>query len=852
MKRFGIRGKVAATLCLFGALPMLVVSYLAATAVNSTKEQSSLQIKATSQGIADRIDRNLFERYGDVQAFGLNEVIQERSYWYNTNESENAIVTVMNSLVDTYDIYYLTILVDLDGRAIAVNSKDDSGRNIDVSQVYEKNFKEAAWFKALASESYTTKMPFTAAGNDVSSGTFIEDFHTDNDVISAYPGNEGYTLGFSAPVRDSDGKTIAYWSNRAKFSVVEEIVIAGYVESASNGSETLEITILDQFGRVIVDYDPTTSGTTEMKRDTSVLGQFNLADKGHKAAIRAVAGDTGHMIVDHKRKGVEQVAGFTHLQGALGYPGMNWSVLVRVPTAVVFAAADAVQRKIVIAALSMFVLTLLLGLYLGGRFAAPLRELSVIARKISVGDVNQDITYKSDDEIGELAESCRAISSYVGNVSAVAESLSRGDLGQRVEPRSGEDVLGRSFGKTHDTLSAVLAESHVLITGAKQGDLAVRAELSKFEGVFQELVKGLNETLAAVSGPLSDTSDALQRLANRDMTVRINGVYPGDYAQLKDAFNLAATNVGDALLQVSQTAEKVVATSKEINLGNQNIAQSASDQASALQEVGASLVELAGASKDNSMHATEARGLILQAKSATSDGLESMKQLSTAMSRIKESADETAKIIKTIDEIAFQTNLLALNAAVEAARAGDAGKGFAVVADEVRSLAMRSAEAARSTADMIEESVRKTDEGVALNMRVLEQLQEISDQVHLVETAVVDISAASSQQSTGVKEISVATEEMSLVTQRNAATTEQTASATEELHSQAAAMRGVANQFTLRKGLHQTPTPRVAVPAPPKNVAKSVELGNTPGMDEFDDAGLLADDNMGFGELSDF
>jgi uncharacterized phage infection (PIP) family protein YhgE len=145
-----------------------------------------------------------------------------------------------------------------------------------------------------------------------------------------------------------------------------------------------------------------------------------------------------------------------------------------------------------------------------------------------------------------------------------------------------------------------------------------------------------------------------------------------------------------------------------------------------------------------------------------------MQRLSGAIDRIKTSADETAKIVKTIDEMAFQTNLLALNAAVEAARARDAGRGFAVVAEDVRNLAIRSAEAAKNTAQMIEESVQNADEGVALNHEVLQNLEEITTQVDKVSRVMGEITAASEQQTEGVEQINKAVEQMNQVIQQNA------------------------------------------------------------------------------------
>jgi methyl-accepting chemotaxis protein len=199
--------------------------------------------------------------------------------------------------------------------------------------------------------------------------------------------------------------------------------------------------------------------------------------------------------------------------------------------------------------------------------------------------------------------------------------------------------------------------------------------------------------------------------------------------------------------------------------------------------------------KQNSERAKEARRISKIAESSVDGGVESMMRLSEAINRIKASSDSTARIIKTIDEIAFQTNLLALNAAVEAARAGDAGKGFAVVAEEVRNLAMRSAEAAKNTASLIEESVRNSESGVALNQEVLKDLGEISNHVKEGGRVMAQIAEASEQQSNGVEQVSGVINQMSTVTQEVAATAEEAASGAEELSAQAEDLKSMVHAF---------------------------------------------------------
>jgi methyl-accepting chemotaxis protein len=277
-------------------------------------------------------------------------------------------------------------------------------------------------------------------------------------------------------------------------------------------------------------------------------------------------------------------------------------------------------------------------------------------------------------------------------------------------------------------------------------------------------------------------------------------------------------------------AEQVTSASGQVSAASQSLAEGATEQAAGLEETSSSLEEMSSMTKQNADNAQQANALASEAKKSAGTGAESMSRMNQAILDIQKSSDETAKIIKVIDEIAFQTNLLALNAAVEAARAGEAGKGFAVVAEEVRNLAMRSAEAAKNTARMIEESVKNSKNGVDIATEVGKVLAEIVQSVGKTTDLVSEIAAASQEQAQGIDQVNTAVAQMDKVTQQNAANAEESASASEELSAQAESMKEVVGQLVALVGgaaskmvqAGQTKTDRHVIHANPEHLSPMV------------------------------
>ena len=247
-------------------------------------------------------------------------------------------------------------------------------------------------------------------------------------------------------------------------------------------------------------------------------------------------------------------------------------------------------------------------------------------------------------------------------------------------------------------------------------------------------------------------------------------------------------SLNEATRVLGETSHQVSSAAGQVSSASQALAEGSSEQAASLEETSASLEEMSSMTKRNAESAQQAKELSNQTRASADAGAGRMKEMTDAMAAIKSSSDDIAKIIKTIDEIAFQTNILALNAAVEAARAGEAGAGFAVVAEEVRALAQRSAQAAKETAGKIEDAIRKSEQGVAISSSVAQSLSEIVEKARKVDAFVAEIAQASQEQTQGIGQVNTAVGQMDKVTQSNASNAEETAAAAAELNSQASTL----------------------------------------------------------------
>lgn len=314
----------------------------------------------------------------------------------------------------------------------------------------------------------------------------------------------------------------------------------------------------------------------------------------------------------------------------------------------------------------------------------------------------------------------------------------------------------------------------------------------KDSGALKDIGKKVNEINEA-NKTRYEIADAI---ANGDLSVEINNISKED--MLGEAFIRMTTNYNQVLTEVRESSYMMTEEAQEITTASQTLAQGTTQQASAIEQISASMKDIHNMSRENATNSNKANDIVQETRKGALLGNDRMVEMKKAMDEIDESSEKISKIIKVIDDISFQTNILALNAAVEAARAGEHGKGFAVVAEQIRELAGRSANAAAETAEMIEDSIRKVRNGTLLAEETAKALDEIMENINSIVEITGSINTASEEQAVAVEQIDIAIEQVSLAIQNNSGASEKCATTAEYLSVQAENIRNSVKEYKLK------------------------------------------------------
>lgn len=526
---------------LFGLIPAGVVFgvYLESAATIEGNVASQFNNLAVSSG--DIIDRNLFERYGDVQAFTLNGEAHNPAN-YKKPGASNPLVRVMNGYTTNYGLYKLMVLTDTAGNVLAVNSTDAKGETISTNAIYGRNFSDAAWFKNAIGGKFLD-------GRNGLTGTAITEPYREPVVAEVLGATQDYVIAFSAPLKDNDGKTVGVWVNFAGFDLVEQIVSDLYGSFADQGLSSTEITVLDRQGTVLVDYDPKGQRWKTYPRNFEVIGKLNLVKNGVAAATEAVVGKKSGVTTSlHARKKIMQVSGYAHTDGAYDYPGLGWSVLVRAPVDEVFATLHSIVRLMIITIGAAALVILAGGFYFGNSIAKPLQNLTSCMLRLAEGNLSTELpTGGRADEIGGMTsalhtfkinalharqaeqtaqeEKSRMETVRRAGILALADNFER-TVGELVKGVAAASTELQATAENMSTTSGRVSQQASVVSAAaeqtKQNVSTVSSATEELSASFSEINKRVSDSAGIISEAVSQTEDTARRVEELDAAAQKN------------------------------------------------------------------------------------------------------------------------------------------------------------------------------------------------------------------------------------------------------------------------------------------------------------------------------------------
>jgi len=791
-----VRAKLLSTFLALGLLPLIAVSIFGyRSAESAVVAAAGIRVEDVAFNAIDKLDRNLFERYGDVQAYALSA---------SARSMDPAQVSAwIDTMMGAYTpIYKLMVVADAGGRVIAVNGVDLDGKPLGASQrLLGRDVSQDAWFR----EAITGKIPDAAA--------FVEDLHHDALMREVYGATNGADLAmsFTAPIKDADGAVIGVWTNRFNWDVATQMLTDVEQRAHAGGMTTVRLGLVSKGGMLLAG------------PDASQILQASLASRPSVAAARGAA--TGYTDGHGLATGDAGLEGWARSTGFATYPGVGWTVVSSQDAAEVVAPARQLGLAMLLA-VGVAAVIISAGAWIMARYLVTrLQRVGVVARSLALGDLRQVPEADSHDELGKMAEAVGAVIAYQRDMAELAAAVAEGDLTGDVRPKSEHDALSMAFLTMVTNLRRMIGD----VSASADGLAQVSQQLSHTSGQAGGAVQQVAQAIQSVAIGSQDTSGSAHqsRQAVDHLGQSIDSISRGaaDQARQVQAVLATATRMATGVEEVAQSAQTVAGTSQQARAsaeqgaravnetvgGMEQIRLVVADAAGRVQELGR-LGDRIGAVVETIDDIAEQTNLLaLNAAIEAARAGEHGKGFAVVADEVRKLAErsqrETKAIANLIQEVQQSTHdaVTAMDAgssrvAEGAARADEAGVALSTIISavemtvgqisQIAAAAHEMAGGARGVVDAMSGISAVVDESSAATEEMTAQASQVSASITLITAASVNNTAMA-------EEVSAAAEEMSAQVDEINVQADELAQTAEHLRSLVAQFRvGAANQST--------------------------------------------------------